>query len=208
MGSFTVRLLTLDQLRTIAAGYLAEVHPAGSIPIPIEKIIDNIEKIDIVPVEDLSVGGHEAYTSRDQTVIYVDKSIYSHRVPHRLRYTLAHELSHILIHPYMFEAADYESIAEFKEFLASIPDDDIRTIEWQAYMLAGLLLVPEPALSREYTIIAEALRANGTDIRKLASAPLRQVAKIIGGRFHVSSAVIHRCAVRDRLWGWDDIQNI
>jgi Zn-dependent peptidase ImmA (M78 family) len=208
MASFNVQVLTWDRLRRIAEGYLAKVHPSSTIPIPIEEIVDNIEKIDVVPIEELSVDGREAYTARDKRTIYVDKGVYSHKVPFRLRYTLAHELSHILIHPYVFDAADYETIQEFKKFLGSIPPEDLRTIESQAYRLAGLLLVPSPDLSREYLEVAGTLRENGLDIAKLASESLRQVAKVIGGRFQVSSNVIHRCAVRDGLWAWDDIEGL
>jgi hypothetical protein len=107
----------------------------------------------------------------------------------------------------MFDAADYDNIEGFKAFLASIPEDVLKLIEAQAYNLAGLLLVPSSDLSCEYTEVATALRNNGVDITKLSSEPLRQVAKIIGSKFRVSSQVIHRRAVRDGLWAWDDIQN-
>jgi hypothetical protein len=85
MASFTVSVLTLDRIRRIAEGYLAKVHPSGSIPIPIEEIVDVIEKIDIIPVGCLSEDGRGAYTARDKKTIYVDKSVYAHRVSHRLR---------------------------------------------------------------------------------------------------------------------------
>jgi hypothetical protein len=91
--------------------------------------------------------------------------------------------------------------------MSAIPEQDVRDIESQAYKLAGLLLVPSSDLSREYMEVANTLSKSGLDITKLASESLRHVAKIIGAKFEVSSAVIHRCAVRDRLWEWDDIEN-
>jgi hypothetical protein len=64
MASFPVSILTWDQLRRVAEGYLARNHPSGSIPIPIEEIVDLIEKIDVVEMEDLSVDGPRGLYSK------------------------------------------------------------------------------------------------------------------------------------------------
>jgi len=198
---------TRVQLEAVATGYLAKMNPSGELPVPIEEIIDFDEGIEVIPVEDLAIHGHEAYTARDKKTIYIDKVVFCHKVPYRLRYTLAHELSHILIHPKIFEAAKYSDVAGFKQFYDSIPNDQMKVIEQQAYTLAGLILVPPEALSEEYTQVAEKLEENGTDITTLDSDSLLFVAKKIGEKFCVSHQVIHRRAVADRLWSWDDISN-
>lgn len=205
MGSFRVAYWTDDQLRMAAKGFLAEAHPTGTLPIPIEEIVDLHCQIDIVPVENLNLDGHEAFTSRDRKTIYVEASTYKHKNSNRFRFTLAHELAHILLHDDVFKAADYTDIAGWKAFLSSIPDDQLQWIERQAFMFAGFSLVPTEDLSREYAKMAETLSRRGVDIRKLPPQALKQVAKLLGDVFRVSSGVIHRRAVKEGLWRWDDI---
>lgn len=208
MALIHVSPLTPTQLSTIAREYLARVHPTGELPIPIEAFIDLSEKIDIVPVEGLRETEHEAYTARDRKTIYVDKGIFCHQNPNRYRFTLAHELSHILIHQGVFDAAEYNDIAGFKRFLSEIGDTQMRQIERQAYQMAGFLLVPTSDLSEQYANFAEELEKHDIDITNLTPDQLRYIAKKLGEQFQVSAAVIHRCAVRDWLWAWDDIPNI
>lgn len=196
---------TDDQLRKTAEGYLAKVHPTGELPIPIEDIIDIHEKIDIVPVQGLRDLGHDGYAAKDRKTIYVDRQIYESSNPHRFRFTLAHELAHILLHKQVFEAADFDCIDGWKAFLSSIPDEALRWIERQAGMFAGFLLVPTEHLSREYAVAAETLEARGIDIRTMPPKSLLIVAKSLGTKFRVSSSVIHRRAVKEGLWEWDDL---
>jgi Zn-dependent peptidase ImmA (M78 family) len=164
-----------------------------------------LEKIDIIPVEDLAIDGYEAVTSRDRRSIYIDSRIYKHKNTNRLRFTLAHELSHILVHPFVFDAADYSDVEGWGDFLRSIGDRNLKNLERQAYKLAGYLLVPSPDLSREYVEVSETLRENGIDIRELPPESLKFIAKKIGERFGVSSQVIHRSAVRDGIWTWESL---
>lgn len=205
MARINVAPLTRSQMSKIAEAYLAKNHPTGTLPIPIEDIIDLKEKIDIVSVEDLRADGHEAFTSKDRKTIYVDKGVYSHKNQNRFRFTLAHELSHLLLHGDIFESANYSDIAGFKGFLAELGDEQVRRLEDQAYKTAGFLLVPTADLSEEYSSHAQKLAAASIDIRNLEPSSLKHVAKKIGERFGVSWAVIHRRAVYEGLWAWDDI---
>ncbi len=205
MNRFRVDFVTDEQLRRIAEGYLNKQHPSGKLPIPIEEIIDLKEGIDIIPIEELSKYGHEAFPSRDRKTIYIDRGIYGHKNPNRLRFTLAHELSHIVLHSPVFDAADYIDIAGWKKFLAEIGDEMLKRLESQAHKMAGFLLVPTEDLSHQYSMMAERLEHDGIDIKKLPPEALKHIAKKIGEIFQVSSGVVHRRAVREGLWNWDDI---
>lgn len=44
---------TTNEINYVAESFLASYHPDMSIPVPIEKIIDNSLKIDIIPFPDL-----------------------------------------------------------------------------------------------------------------------------------------------------------
>jgi Zn-dependent peptidase ImmA (M78 family) len=205
MGAVQVKRLTDHQLRQAADSFLARTNPTGKIPVDIEGIVELGHKIDIVPVENLRASGHEAYTVRSRKMIYLDKHVYMRDDPNRRRFTLAHEIAHIELHRSIFEVADYNSIDEWKLFLASIPDGDIRELELQAYMFAGLILVPSSRLSAEYTRVEEKLKSMGRSVESLPPGPLLQVAKHLGGVFQVSHECIHRCAVRDNLWKLNDL---
>ena len=194
-----------DGLRRFAERYLSKVHPDGTIPVPIEEIVDLHHKIDIVPMESLREWGVDAFTSRDRQTIYVDHGVYNHRSPNRLRFSLAQELSHILLHEKVFEAATFTNVQGWKAFVESIPAEQYGWIEYQAYALAGLLLVPPQVLEEQFGLIAAELEKHDLDVRNLTSPGYVQIAKRLGDLFEVSSIVIDKRAVRDGLWDQDAI---
>ena len=163
---FPVEILSYRDLETYAVDFLAKHHPSGELPTPIEDIIDLEYKVDIIPLEGMYEKEVDAFISRDMRTIYVDQSIYKSENSFRYRFTLAHEFAHRLLHEPVFALADYDSPAAWKEFIASIPDEDRKWIEWQAYALAGLLLVPSEHLTRRYKEVADTLKRLGHDIRR------------------------------------------
>lgn len=205
MAQFNVPFITDEQLRKRAESYLANQHPSGELPIPIEEIVDLKERIDIIPVQDLGEQGHVAFLSRDCKTIYVDKAVHASTNTNRYRFTLAHELAHMILHGGVFKAADYTDIAGYRAFLKQLRDDVLTRIEAQAYKLGGLLLVPTADLSREYSAMGARLASEGMDIAALPPVALKHVAKKMGDTFGVSFSVIHRRAVREGLWAWDAI---
>jgi hypothetical protein len=194
-----------DQLRRFAERYLSEAHPSGTIPIPIEDLVDIRHKIDVVPMAALREWEVDAFTSRDCQTIYVDQGIYNHSSPNRFRFSLAHELSHILLHKKVFEAATFTDVREWKAFVEAIPAEQYQWIEWQAYALGGLLLVPPQALEEQFDRIAVELENHGVDVRTLTSPGYAHIAKLLGDVFAVSSIVIDKRAVKDGLWQGDAI---
>lgn len=194
------------KIREIAEGYLAEHHPADTIPIPIEEIIELKERYEVIPVEDLSAHGHEAFTSRNQQTIYIDKEIYMRENPNRRRSTLAHELAHLILHKPIFDAATFDDIAGWKQFLASMPDDRVKRIEIQAFELARHLLIPTHHFTAVYSQMAEQLRAFGmSDVQSLPPQALLMFAKLMGNKFQVSHNLIHNRAVSEGLWTREDM---
>lgn len=194
-----------DQLRRFAERYLSEAHPSGAIPIPIEELVDLHHRIDVVPMAALREWGVDAFTSRDRQTIYVDQGIYNHPSPNRFRFSLAHELSHVLLHEKVFEAATFSNVREWKAFVEAIPAEQYQWIEWQAYALGGLLLVPPQALQEQFDRIAVELDKHGVEVRTLTSAGYSHIAKLLGDVFAVSSVVIDKRAVKDGLWPEDAI---
>jgi hypothetical protein len=170
--------LPYDHLREVAADFLTRHHPDGDLPVPIERIIELELRIDIVPMPGLlSEFDVDAYITGDLTEIRVDEHIQNAR-PTRYRFSLAHELAHFLVHQDVFAALKFSSIAEWKEAMNSIPEDQYRWVEIQAYGLAGLILVPPTPLADMFDDLTQKARQAGVtlqdiDQRGLAREPVR-----------------------------------
>lgn len=195
--------LPYARLSRLGEAFLEEHHPEDTLPIPVEDIVDQKLKIDIVPMR-LSPHEIESFTSHDMSTFYVDVDVYNSDNTNRYRYSLAHELSHVILHKNIFENAGFKDIAGWKEFTLSF-GEDYKWIEWQAYSLAGILLVPTKHLLNKFTAISKKLEDGGIDIRTLGPNEMNQIAKILGRDFGVSSAVIHKRAVREGLWAQEDV---
>lgn len=87
---FTAPYHSYDDLRRQADAFLANHHPAGTIPVPIEEIIEFQLSIDIVPMPGLhTLIETDGFITSDLKEIYVDELVYT-KWPNRYRFTLAH----------------------------------------------------------------------------------------------------------------------
>jgi len=151
LDSFQREILSYEALRSRADAFLAQYHPSGTIPVPIERIAEVQLGMDIVPVPGLREllqsddHGVESYITADLREIHVDEWVWRNRV-HRYRFSLAHEIGHATLHRGMYENAQFTSINAWKAFIRTIPDDEYSWYEWQAYAFAGLVLVPSTPL--------------------------------------------------------------
>ena len=184
-------------LRQAAARFLAKHHADGSLPVPIEEIIEFDFKMDIVPMP----GMHQAFDvdsfiSHDLTEIRVDQGVYDSR-PTRYRFSLAHELSHRLLHADIFSELSFTTVSEWKDVLSSIPAKDYRIIEWQANSLAGLILAPQLPLAAAFDEAKQ--MAETADFSLDDPAAIEHIEYFIAKNFEVSSAVIHRRLEYDGL---------
>lgn len=192
--------LPYDKLREIAADFLSQHHPSGEIPIPIEKIVEFRFRLDIVPVPGLLDEFEvDSYLTSDQSEIRVDRFIQTNR-PARYRFSLAHELAHLLIHQDVFKQLKFSSVKEWKAAMGSIAQDQYDWIEYQAYALGGLILVPPAPLKDRFdTKYQEAKRA-GLDLYDIDDDMRKTVESHIGKYFEVSRDVIARRMKSDKLW--------
>lgn len=192
--------LPYDRLRPLADEFLGDYNVARKIPVPIEGIVEFGFGIEVIPVPGL-MRLHEidASISSDLSTIYVDEFIYLNR-PTRYRFSLAHELAHCVLHKAVFAELAFDTIAQWKVAIASIPDDQRGFIEHQAYCFAGLILVPSDALTREYEKLEDAAAKAGI-LLKNPSGPERKMAKDqLAKIFHVSPEVIERRMIYDGRW--------
>ncbi|MBI4574574.1 MAG: ImmA/IrrE family metallo-endopeptidase [candidate division NC10 bacterium] len=197
---FRPPFLSYDDLRRRAGDFLRTHHPAATIPVPIEEIIEFRYRIDIIPVPGLQEAFEvDGFISSDMKSITVDAFVYEHR-PGRYRFTLAHELAHAVLHRRIFQAHRFRSIEGWKRFQREMDEEDRRWLEWQAYAFAGLVLVPADPLGAEYLKAVRAAARVGLSLQKVGEVARSYVADWLAGRFGVSAQVIERRLDKDELW--------
>jgi len=193
------------EIEKAAIRFLKEHHPDGSIPIPIDEIVEIKLKIKVVPSPGLLRNhGIDAFSTPDFKEIYIDHMQFTES-ENRARFTLAHEVGHYFLHgSFIKEQATFTDLDEWRNFVIR----DIRRdpLETQANMFAAFLLLPTDSLAKEYQESKSELAKNEgfggalPDDRTLAP----YLAKPISRKFKVSE----RCAEL-RIGNWlNSRQNI
>lgn len=196
----SVPYLPYDRLRTVAGDFLQQHHPEGTIPIPIERIVEFAFEIDIVPTSGLQNQFEiESYITSDLTAIHVDEFTYKSRT-NRYRFSLAHELSHVVLHRAVFDQLRFSTVSEWKAAVNAIPPVAYSSIEWQAYSLAGLILVPGRPLAHIFEEVEGQARAAGVDLRGATNDGRKIVESHIARHFSVSIDVVRKRLKADGLW--------
>jgi Zn-dependent peptidase ImmA (M78 family) len=186
-----------SEIETQTINFLKTYHPDGSIPIPIEEIIELELKIKVIPSPGLSNSGIDAFSLHDFSEIYIDEKqlFYSEN---RARFTLAHEIGHFVLHKQFVDSIDFDNLNDWKKFIISDLKRD--PLETQANMFASFLLLPTYNLQVEFDKAKQELGEHPAySKRKMPEdsvlAPF--LAKSISKLFQVSE----RCAeLRIRNW--------
>lgn len=193
-------ILSYRDLRVRAADFLRTHHPPGTIPVPIEEIVEFKYRIDIIPVHGLQQAFEiDGFISSDLKTITVDSFIYEHR-PNRYRFTLAHELAHAVLHRKIFQTHKFRTTEEWKEFQREMSEEDRTWLEWQAYAFAGLVLVPPEVLSAEYQKALRVAGRAGLSVKKAGEVARPYISEWLARRFQASTQVIEKRIDKDELW--------
>lgn len=194
--------LSYDQLRSAADEFLKRFWPTGDVPVDVEHIVDVELRLDVVPVPYLLDHSEiDGLLAADRSTIWVDEAAFSNpRFLYRYRFTLAHELGHWYLHREIFEAADFDSVGEWKEFISQISEEDRSWYEWQAYSFGGLILVQEEHLAEHIEAARKRAAAEGFDLDFDIEAHCEYVAEHVGRRFDVSGQVILKRGYYDGYW--------
>lgn len=199
--AFRPEVLSYDDLRIRAEAFLEEFHEERTLPVPIEEIVEFDFQIELVPIDgildDLEV---DAFLSSNLTRIYVDAFVMDHR-HRRLRFSLAHELAHHELHRQLYATSTVASVRDWERVQASISAEDYAWFEFQANSFAGLVLVPELELRREFESAMTAARDAALSESTLSSeAGKSYVSNWLAGLFEVSDRVIEKRLEKDGLW--------
>ena len=189
-----VAVLSYDDLRRQADQFLAQHHPTGTLPIPIEEIIELRLGIQIVVEACLRpVCRIDGLPARDGTAIYIDGGVWLHPSQNRCRFSLAEELAHIRLHAAVFAALEYNTLAEYKTAVTSIDEQKRGWIEWQAKSWAGLVLVPSAKLEESVERLSAANTSVEGDLKDY------MVNNQLADEFAVSTDVIERRRTKENV---------
>lgn len=129
----------------------------STLPVNIERIVDVVLGIQIMPVGELEkFFGVNAFILSDWSAVYVDRDLYmDEKRQNRLRFSLAHELGHFILHKKIYEDLKIKTKEEFYQFIEQIPREQYSYLETQAQKFASFLLVPRERLMAEKNKVLE-----------------------------------------------------
>ncbi len=166
-----------------------------SVPVQILELVELDLKFEIIPTPDLLEGNNiDGFLLPDMNRIYVDEAIYYNECNiNRLRFMFAHEVGHLALHADKIKECEFNTLEEWIELRLSLPEEDLKWFEWQAYEFAGRLLVPLGELKSEVHARSEDINkyfqiSESGDTELLAEFLAVPISKI----FRVSEGVIVR----------------
>jgi Zn-dependent peptidase ImmA (M78 family) len=114
-----------------------------------------------------------------------------------LRFSFAHELGHFVLHGKEIEERHFESVEEFKRWVAS--PSEYGSAEYQANEFAGRFLVPREILLGEYDQACKNLASAEPGWREIEGAR-EFIAKKVAPRFGVNHQVIETRFDHEGIW--------
>jgi len=199
--SISVPYLPDDALRRAAAAFLAKHHNPGTIPVPIEQIVEFELGIDIIPIP----GMHRSYDidsmlSKDLRQMCVDAAVFEN-FPGRYRFSLAHEVGHRQLHAEIYAQLQFSEIAGWKDVICNeIGEKDYGKLEFQAYTFAGLILVPPEPLAERLRAAVSLAESRGLTVNTDSDVARDAIESYLSREFVVSREVIRRRIAYDKLW--------
>ncbi len=188
----------------IAEIFRKDYWPEGTLPIDIEKIVEQRLKLTIEPKTGLlSEQDIDAYLRVDLTGIVVDEKTYmDERFANRLRFSYAHEIGHLKLHKEIYSQFSIQSPDEWMKFVLTIPTSEYGHFEYQANEFAGRVLVPTEQLKSDLEASLKILEENKLldYLTEDPTAVLSRISSTLCKPFGVSYKVIEIRVQREELW--------
>ncbi len=181
-----VRFLSYEELKKAAQDLWANSKFRNRFPVPIEQIVEDEYRIEIIPIIGLERAfSMPAFISKDLKTISVDDRVLEGALC-RYRFTLAHELGHRILHAYLLSDLEFDTIGQWKTCLNAIPEKQYSFMEYQANTFANALLVPQDQLEIRFEAAVSRIRAQGLDTKKHSDVCLDSISFDLGKQFEVS----------------------
>ena len=193
-----------EELWQKAEAFRSTYWPKGTLPVDMERIVDEGMRLHITPIDDLfRLAESNAFLTIDLSGIAVDKEAYLNgRYDSKLRFSFAHEVGHYVLHSDLFKSLDIKNIVDWRDFMQTVSDRAYSSFEFQANEFAGRLLVPRDKLRSElYRQLADA-ESNGIleYLPADSDAVLATISPTLCRAFGVNQIVIEIRVKREGLW--------
>lgn len=184
----------------VAERFLAEHHPIGTPPIPIENMIEYGVNLTPIPLPELKSNFKvDGFISQDLKHIYVDNDLMARRCNlNRLRFTLAEEVSHYLLHSEWIAKQRALSLEEWKQYVRWLKVND-GPLDTQARKCAAAILVPRRQLSSIWQRARHEASRKGIDLDEMGEFGIAELVEQVAKEFKVSTMVMDICLKRDGL---------
>jgi hypothetical protein len=190
--------LPLRHLKEVAADFQRAHNPDGTIPVPMEAVVEFGLKMDVVPMPGLiNAFGITGWVTRDFTEIRVDQSLCEKPAQYNL--ALAREVAHLILHAPLYQQWTFTTTGEWKDTITAIPEGTRETLQTQASILAGLMLVPSDALAKHFGETIARVPAT-VSIQGLSEKGRRIIAEPLAATFSVPVNVMMARINSERLW--------
>jgi hypothetical protein len=176
---------------------------SGQLPVDIMGIVEFDLSLDMIPMTSLRQDADiDALLLSDWQTIVVDQGYYmDDRYQNRIRFSVAHELGHFVMHKEAFDRIPRGSAEEWIAFVRDLPEREYSFLESHAYEFAGRFLVPPAELSVELEAAIKLAESSGLLREQLQEdSHMQYLAKPIARRFEVSSSVIEKRLMKEKLW--------
>ena len=162
-SDFKCEWIDREKLWGIADNFFRKYWPEGTLPVDMEKIIQDRLKLYIDPKHNWKAEiDMDAFLRRDLTGIVVDNDCYmEEKFQNRTRFSFAHEVGHLVLHRDIYSQISISSPEEWKDFVLTLPEREYESFEWQANEFAGRLLVPRQELISEIKMVFDLIQNRG-----------------------------------------------
>lgn len=139
--------LSLADVNRRATEFLQKYNPSGSLPIPIEEIVELQMHIALVVVPGIKeLLGIDAFISSDFSQITIDEYAYENYAE-RTKFSIAHEIGHLILHADWYKNHGPKDLDDYLTFHDRLSQESYKYLEIQANTFAGFVLVPTTPLT-------------------------------------------------------------
>lgn len=203
---FEIERLSYNFIRKAASDFLSERNRDSEIPVQVEEIAEFDLNLNIIPVNRLKADFEtDGFISSCFKNLYVDQDSFE-KNPSRYRFTIAHEIGHLVLHKDIFQHCKFDSIAEWKSFVSEMNAEQRDWLEYQGYVFAGCLLVPEAPLRVSFERVLGAFKSRfeeakekNIDRETITEYLVERIAATIALEFDVSLETAKKRIKYDRL---------
>jgi len=187
---FFIPYKSKEEIKLIATDFYNRYKRNDIVPVPIERIVEDDLNKDIIPVPGLRDGYNiDGFITNNFKAIYVDNELIE-CYENRYYFTLAHEIGHEQLHSDVYSKFFFNNIEEWESIKTQFPDKFYRRLEIQANIFAGIFLVPDNHLFREYTKAIKLMNDINIEETEFSDILNDYIATYMSSMFKVSSTTL------------------